>query len=38
MNWLADNVEGRLPSIDEITTPAVRHLVELQGVGQASPQ
>lgn len=38
MNWLADNVEGRLPSIDEITTPTVRHLVELQGVSQASPK
>lgn len=36
MNWLVDNVEGRLPSIDEITTPAVRHLMELQGVAPQS--
>ena len=35
MDWLADNVTGRLPTPDEMT-PEIRLLVELQGVVPAS--
>lgn len=32
MDWLADNVDGRLPRSDEVSPAVVRHLIELQGV------
>ena len=35
MNWLMDNVEGRLPDADEAANPTVRRLIELQGVNSA---
>jgi basic membrane protein A len=36
MNWLYENVNGRLPTLDEVS-PELRSLVELQGV-QAPPE
>lgn len=32
MNWLVDNVDGRLPHGDEAITATVRQLIQLQGV------
>jgi len=36
MDWLADNVEGRLPDFDELIDEA-KPLVKLQGVGKEKP-
>lgn len=38
MNWLLENVDGRLPHCDEVESPTVRKLIELQGVEGTAPQ
>ena len=38
MNWLLDNVDGRLPHCDEVESPTIRSLIELQGVDGTAPK